>query len=240
MAVFDTTQTLGGYVAFPVRYNCAPHDCTWAGGHLYGELAWSTNGLNFSRVGDQPLFPNAGLPGATFPSLLSAGQIYPTSMLPHPSGDGSWLVYAAVASVQHGHGVDQSGDGWNCTGCSAISTYKIEKDRFVGLAGPGHLRTVPLRLGAARGVAINLAVGEGDGSAVHAQLSHPTSRLALPGFSFADSHPAHDTDDLAWKPDWVGGRTVDDVDAAVVVLELRLTGASKVFSVRGGFERVRP
>ena len=107
-----------------------------AGGHLYGELAWSTNGLNFSRVGEQPLFPNVGLPNAVYPELLSAGQVYPTSMLPSPAGDGSWLVYAAVASVQHGHGVDQGGDGWNCTGCSGISTYRIEKDRFVGLSGP--------------------------------------------------------------------------------------------------------
>lgn len=29
MSVFDTTETLGGYVGFPVRYNCSPADCTW-------------------------------------------------------------------------------------------------------------------------------------------------------------------------------------------------------------------
>ena len=96
------------------------------------------------------------------------------------------------------------------------------------------LRLLAVAVGEVAQLRINVVVEEGGKSAVHAQLSHPTTHHPLPGFAFADSSPAT-RDSVGWQPDW-RGRTVEDVAQDKVVLELRLAGSSTVYSVRGAFE----
>ena len=86
------------YVGFLTRMRCAPQDCTWFGGRLSGELAFSYNGLTWQRLGQQPSSGASGAPpvlgdspdAVLFPNRPgpTAGQIHATAMQPIRNGSG--------------------------------------------------------------------------------------------------------------------------------------------------------
>jgi hypothetical protein len=154
------------YVGFLTRYRCAPQNCTWYGGRISGELAYSYDGLSWRRLG-QPTVGNPDSPASASasasasatpnelqltdtpsavlfhnePGTVSAGQVYATAMQPTRDGR-QLLIYASVASVQHGHGVDSTHANASCMRgasgggagpCSHIATFRLRKDGFVGL-----------------------------------------------------------------------------------------------------------
>ena len=135
------------FVGFLTRMRCAPENCTWLGGHLSGELAYSHDGLAWQRLGQDAATAAASSPpllrdlpdAVIFPNRPdpTAGQIYATAMQPSRHG-GLLYIYASVASVEHGHGVNSDKANASCVRdgtapCSHIATCALRNYGFVGL-----------------------------------------------------------------------------------------------------------
>ena len=262
------------YVGFLTRMRCAPDNCTWLGGHLSGELAYSYDGLAWQRLGQDAADDTAAAATATaaatsataaatataataaaavpsppqlrdspdaviFPNRpgLTAGQIYATAM--QPSRDGNSLyIYASVASVEHGHGVDSETANASCARggaapCSHIATFGLRKDGFVGLrqgspSTPAIVTTVPVvwarRGGGAAGLYVNFAA---PGTVAVAVMDGKTG-AALAGYS------ATLTQGGTAVPVFEAGRMAK-LAGRQIAFRLAITGGAVVYSVRGGF-----
>lgn len=254
----------GLYVGFPTRMRCQPK-CTWLGGKLSGELAVSHNGINFTHVTQTddsilPLHPlnKDGVLFKNEPGTVSEGQIYPTSML--RANDGSLLVYASVASLDHGHGVSSShcpGTTCQCQNnasfpCSHIATYTLRQDGFMRItrstAAPAStlhrlkgsfFRTVKLQWQAGGNLTINAACGEKGIARVQLlqfAAAVPTSATAIPipGFLLNESE-TFSGDSTKWQPQWSSGRTVSTLPDAVLAVEVHLEGTASIYSISGNF-----
>lgn len=194
----------------------APH--RYRGGKVETYLAYSLNGMHWQRCFHAPLFRNgdAGAP--------DAGCLQISNLVPLP--DGTIRAYGACSTSEHGICPPEDGH---------IVTYELRRDGFVGLEAerePGMISTRALFW---RGGEVSLNVSAARG-AVRVQVIEARGR-AIAGYGFEDCIPG-ETDELAWKPRWREGRTLDALRGRMLRLEIEVRDAT-LYALRGDFVLVR-
>jgi hypothetical protein len=209
----------GYYVALLWLYHTVPQVTgqsphKFRGGHVDCQLAYSLNGWHFQRGFRTPFIGNDA------PGQPTAGCVYPSSMI--RKEDGSLWIYASAGT--HEHAFIPPGSG-------SILTYKLRRDGFVYLEsanGLGVMGTVAL-------------LWKGGELEVNAQAPHGQVRVRvtdtlgapLAGYDFEDCDPLK-TDNVAWKPTWKNGRTLDSLGTRTLRIEVELTSA-RLYALRGRF-----
>jgi hypothetical protein len=206
----------------PYKYTAGKVDC---------QLAYSLNGLHFQRTLRQAFIPNGG------PGSPDAGCVYPSALVPKPELKELW-IYASACTWEH---------ALTPRGTGSILAYRLRKDGFVYLesrSGPGRLATKPLYW---RGGELSLNLhGQGGPAVVSNGYLCNGARVQIngyrgnpiPGYTFADCRP-YAGDNLAWKPTWKNGRTLDALKGKDIIVAIELHNA-RLYALRGNFIAMAP
>ncbi|MBO9604469.1 MAG: hypothetical protein J7639_00885 [Paenibacillaceae bacterium] len=186
----------------------SPHK--FLGGNVDCQLAYSLNGRHFMRGLRTPFVPN-GEPGEP-----DAGCVYPSHL--RQLEDGSLLLYASASTHEHA-----------MPGATSIVTYALRRDGFAYLRSSGGAGTVGTKPLLYRGGDIELNV-QSQGGYAKAQLTDWSGR-PLEGYTFDDCVP-FSGDDSAWKPQWQGGKRVDELAGQAIRVEVELLNA-RLYAIRG-------
>lgn len=164
------------------------------------------------------LFPNVN-------GTLSAGQVYPNTLIEFPE-QGRILVHSSASTHQHGF-VSTEPKTW-----SSILTHEIRTDGFTYLsasAGNGSFVSKPILWNGGE-MMINADTVKGGEAAAGAvavfvvELGHRTPSSA----------PFHGNKTDA-TVEWPAGGKMDSLKGKTVQLEVVLTGAAKLYALRGDF-----
>jgi hypothetical protein len=202
-------------------------------GKVYSDLAYSYDSRSWSAFGQEPadnwntsytpLFPNVD-------GREDAGQTYPNSLL---EVDGRLLVHASAATGLHG-------DSTVATGRSSIVTYELRFDGFVYVAAESSTHRASITTRPVKWQGGDLLVNADAARSVHdavtvAVLDGATGQ-ALSGFASASSLAFVGKNETAQAWSWGSGHeTMRSLAGRTVCFEVTLTGAARLYSLRGRF-----
>ena len=202
-------------------------------GKVYSDLAYSYDSRSWSAFGQEPadnwntsytpLFPNVD-------GREDAGQTYPNSLL---EVDGRLLVHASAATGLHG-------DSTVATGRSSILTYELRFDGFVYVAAESstHRASVTTRPVKWQGgdLLVNADAARSVHDAVTVAVLDGATGQALSGFASASSLAFVGKNETAQAWSWGSGHeTMRSLAGRTVCFEVTLTGAARLYSLRGRF-----
>ena len=209
----------GLYVGLPWLFHCAKNEhrgspSHYLGGHMDAQLAYSLNGLHWTRTIREPFLPN-GEPG-----MPDAGVVQPSSLV--TLEDGSLRIYADGSAREHGHCPPD--DGY-------VMAYALRRDGFIYLESTGGTGMIGTRSLYWRG---------GDGSLnmqapagwVRVQVTEPSGE-PLAGYSLAES-AVFRGDDTQWVPVWKDGRSLGALEGRMIRIEVHLENA-RLYALRGDY-----
>lgn len=209
----------GLYIAFPWLFHCAKNERKhypyhYLGGHVDAQLAYSLNGLHWTRAIREPFLPN-GEPG-----MPDSGNVQPSCMV--TLDDTSLRIYADGSAHEHGHCPPE--DGY-------LMAYALRRDGFICLestGGPGMIGTRALYWQKGD-VSLNVQAPAGW---VRVQVTNRKGD-PLEGYSLEES-VVFQGDDTNWVPEWKDGRRVAALAGKMLRIEVHLDNA-RLYALRGDY-----
>ena len=210
--------------SFPLGSQCGDN-C----GKVYSDLAYSwsefeqgpTDTWNTSYT---PLFPNVD-------GREDAGQTYPNSLL---EVDGRLLVHASAATGLHGSSTVT-------TGRSSIVTYELRIDGFVYLTvdsgAPNAMFTTRAVRWREGDLLLNADASHSAHDAVTVAVLDGSTGQVIPEFSSTNSLGFVGKNATAQAWSW-SNQTMGNLAGKTVRFEVTLTGAARLYSLRGQFDLV--
>ncbi len=202
----------GWYIGFLHIYTTVNENgWKFRGGKLAPQLAYSTNGVHWQRFLREPIINHK--------DNFSQGMIFAADAVVGPDED----IYIIGSVSKNDHGYFDQTDG-------ATVTYKLRRDGFAcftaeeGRVGRIFTRTLIHYEG---GIEFNIK-SERATVAVYDHEFKP-----IEGYGHEDCIP-FSGDDKCYRPQYKGGRSINDLSERVICLEIKLEGGS-LYSYRGNF-----
>lgn len=185
----------------------------YKGGHMDFQLAYSYDGEVFQRSLREPFIKRGN------PSSLSYGMISCYSVTPI---DDYYIFTCNITTSQHAFKTPNSK--------SMIKSYKLEKDRFIGLEAIGGEATIKTRglIFNSDDLSVNIQVPYGYAVA---RLVDDDAKTVVEGFNYDDCEMFYG-DSKSWKPQWK--RSINDVKDRALSLEIKFFNGI-VWAIQGDF-----
>ena len=184
-------------------------------GHMSVQLAYSFDGEHFQRSLRQP-FIHRGSPNSPY-----YGMVMPYSITER---EDDLVITAGVSHYEHGFfsGVDNPGH---------IASFRLKKDRFIGLESDGGDGIVCTRMllwyGGELSVNIEVPYGEAKARILDEQANE------IKGFGLEESIP-FTGDSLSWTPQWKNAK-LDDLKGTHFLVEIQYYNGI-LYAIEGNFE----